>query len=192
MCTTHVRQSWNHLFSSPYSFSYHTSDSCVSKSFIQSAKGTIFHFQSVVFSRLERTAVKVTLDCVLLLHSHQARVAVMTNACYWCVHVCVACVQSQWRPAHTCVCVRVQWVCTWKQRHTTCVARAKTVMNALFHGCLGGWVRGGSRESRPRCLRKMSSCWFVLVEQIDGGREGCYERAVRTFSMSARNEEDGS
>lgn len=182
MATTHVRQSWNHFISSPNSFSCHTSDSCVSKSFIQSAKGTIFHFQSVVFSRLERTAVKVTLDCVLLLHSHRARVAVMTNACYWRVHVCVACVQSQRRPAHTCV---------WRySEYTICVARAKTVMNTLFHGCLGCWVRGGSRESRPRCLRKTSSCWFVLVEQIDGEREGWYERAVRTFSMSARTEED--
>lgn len=173
MATTHVRQSWNHLISSPNSFSYHTSDSCVSKSFIQSAKGTIFHFQSVVFSRLERTAVKVTLDCVLLLHTHQARAAVMTNACYWCVHVCVGCVQSQWRPAHTCV--RVQQV-----YHLCCKSKDcyEYIISRLPWGLSSGWV---SRKQAP-LFKKNEQLLVCLGGTNLWGRRGMLWKGSEDFS----------
>lgn len=39
----------------------------MSKSLIQAAKGAVSHFQSDISSRLERIAVKVTLECVLVV-----------------------------------------------------------------------------------------------------------------------------
>lgn len=71
----------------------------MSKSVIQAAKGVVFHFQSDIFSRSERIAVKVTLEYVLVCFScasHQARVTVIRSALLLmcAVHVCVACIPS--------------------------------------------------------------------------------------------------
>lgn len=70
----------------------------LSKSLIQAAKGVIFHFQEreLLLKRLW-TGV---CPCVLSLRSHQARVTVIRSAPYWCVHVCVACIPSQWGPVN--------------------------------------------------------------------------------------------
>ncbi len=69
---------------------------------IFACQGVLFKLLQACFS-LERNAVKVTLECVLVRFccaSHQARVTVMRRALYSCVHVCVACVPSQWGPVH--------------------------------------------------------------------------------------------
>lgn len=106
---------------------------------------------------------------VLSLRSHQARVTVIWSALYWCVHVCVACIPSQWWPVNM-----------WGGHGLIKCAEEKNSIPFVLQKQRWLWIHyftvacqgvrlGGLTESRHCGLIKPNSCWFVLVEQIDGG-----------------------
>lgn len=158
----------------------------LSKSLIQAAKGVIFHFQErELLSKRLWTGV---CPCVLSLRSHQARVTVIRSARYWCVHVCVACIPSQWGPVNM-----------WGGTASSSVQKKRTACHLCCKSKDGyeyimswlpvkGWDGGGLRESRHCGLIKPNSCWFVLVEQIDGGKRGALLwKGSKDFLISGRN-----
>lgn len=89
--------------SPPHLFLYLSRDSeC--QSLLQAAKGVFLIFNLTYSLRLQKIAVSVTLECVLLCFfcaSYQARVSVIRSALYWFGHSCVACISSHWGPVHT-------------------------------------------------------------------------------------------
>lgn len=161
--------------SPPHLFLYHSRDFACQRLSFKLPKALFFIFNLTSFQDwrelLSKWLWRVSLRAFSCA-SHQARVTVIRSALYWCMHVCVACIPSQRGPVH-------MWgghgliMCADEKNSMPFVLEKQRLLwiHYFMVACQGvscSWLR----ESRLWGLIKPNSCWFVLVEQSEGDREG--------------------
>ena len=114
---------------------------CMSSLFFKLPKALFFVFNTTYFQDWRELLWKwlwsVSL-CVFIVPAIAQGLTEITSALYWRMHTCVACVASQWGPAHM---QRGGGHGLIKPAHEKnsvafVLEKQKTVMNTLFHGCL--------------------------------------------------------